>query len=196
MKKISVLFLLLTFCQLALAQASPSQAAPSAGQAATVGSVMDRQWSRTEKQFVDLADAMPEDKYSFVPTSGDFKGVRNFGSQVKHVAAANYEYAATMLGEKPPVDVSGEDGPEAIKSKADIMKFLRDSFAYAHRAMKELNDQNAVTPIKPPFGSNPTTRLAVAAGAMTHCYDHYGQLVEYLRMNSIIPPASRRSGGR
>ncbi len=194
MKKLFLLFLLLTFTQLALAQ--NAQPAPKTDQAATIGSVMDRQWSRTEKQFVDLADAMPEEKYSFAPTNGDFKGVRNFGDQVKHVAASNYLYASTMLGEKPPVDTSGENGPDAIKTKADIMKYLRDSFTYAHRAMKEINDQNAVAPIKPPFGNNPTTRLAIAAGALTHCYDHYGQLVEYLRMNSIIPPASRRPAGR
>ncbi len=71
------------------------------------------------------------------------------------------------------------------------MKFLRDSFAYGHRAMKALEDKNLVEPIKPPFGSGTTTRLAIATGAFTHVYDHYGQLVEYLRMNGIIPPASR-----
>ncbi len=157
----------------------------------TLSSVMDRRWSGAERQFTDLADAMPEDKYAFAPTSGEFKGVRSFGSQVKHVAAGNYEYAAVMLGEKPPVDTGGEDGPENIKSKADIMKYLRDSFAYMHRAMKALDEKTVVEPIKPPYGSAPTTRLAVAIGAFSHVGDHYGQLVEYLRMNSIIPPASR-----
>ncbi len=158
----------------------------------TVNSVLDRRWSGVEKQFTNLADAMPEDKFSFVPTNGDFKTVRTFGEQVKHVAATNYVYGAAMLGEKPPVETGGENGPENLKTKADIMKYLRDSFAYVYRAMDTTTESNAVAPIKPPFGNNPTTRLAIATGAMTHVYDHYGQLVVYLRMNNIIPPASRR----
>ncbi len=188
---------LLMLTPVLLAQAQPAsgqaqtQAASQPAQPQTVSSVMDRRWSGTEKQFTDLADAMPEDKYGFAPTQGEFKGVRNFGSQVKHVAAGNYEYGAAILQEKPPVDTGGEDGPENIKTKADIMKYLRDSFAYMHRAMKSLDEKNLVESIKPPFGSAPTTRLAVATGGFTHVYDHYGQLVEYLRMNSIIPPASR-----
>ena len=185
----SSLFVLLSFTQLALAQ---TQAAAKPDQAPTVSSVLDRRLSAVEKQFVDLADAMPEDKYSFAPTSGEFKGVRNFGEQVKHVAASNYLYAAAMLGEKPPVDTSGENGPDAIKTKADIMKYLRDSFTYAHGATKATDDKNLVAPIKAPFGSGTTTRLAIVVGTIGHCFDHYGQLVEYLRMNGIIPPASRR----
>ncbi len=188
---------ILTLTPILIGQTQPApgetqkQAAAQPAQPQTVSSVMDRRWSGTEKLFTDLADAMPEDKYGFAPTSGEFKGVRNFGSQVKHVAAANYEYGAAMLQEKPPVDTGGEDGPENLKTKADIMKYLRDSFAYMHRAMQALNEKNLVEPIKPPFGSAPTTRLAVATGGFTHVYDHYGQLVEYLRMNGIIPPASR-----
>ncbi len=168
--------------------AAQKQAAPA--EAPTVSAVMDRRWSSTEKQFVDLADAMPEDKYSFVPTTGEFKGVRNFGSQVKHVAVANYEYAAAMLGEKPPVETGGEDGPASITTKADIMKFLRDSFTYGHRAMKALDEKNLVAPLATSSGRS-TTRLWLATQAVGHCYDHYGQLVEYLRLNGIIPPASR-----
>ncbi len=192
MKKTFLLFLLLTFTQLLLAQAQTTPPAAKPEQPATISAVLDQRWSGIEKQFTDLADAMPEDKYAFAPTTGEFKGVLNFGEQVKHVAATNYRYASTMLGEKPPADTSGESGPDAIKTKAAIMKYLRDSFTYAHRAMKETTDQNAVAPITPPGSSRTVTRLGIALNAVGHCFDHYGQLVEYLRMNGIIPPASRR----
>src|SRR5712675_755297 len=100
----------------------------------TVSQVLNGSVTNVENEFVPAADAMPEDKYSFAPTSGEFKGVRTFAQQVKHVAAVNYIVAASILEEKPPTDTGGEKGPDAIASKADIMKFLRDSFAYVHKA--------------------------------------------------------------
>jgi uncharacterized damage-inducible protein DinB len=157
----------------------------------TVGASIDSIVGIAEREVVSAADAMPEDKYGFAPTNGEFKGVRTFAQEVKHIAAVNYVFGSTILQEKPPMDLGGENGPDAIKSKADIMKFLKDSFAYAHKAVTSINDQNAVVAIKPPFGKNDTTRTAIAAFVPTHCMDHYGQMVEYLRMNGIIPPASR-----
>ena len=100
----------------------------------TVSQVLDRSVTNVENEFVPAADAMPEDKYSFAPTNGEFKGVRTFGDQVKHVAAVNYILAAAILGEKPPVDTGEESGPASVKSKADIMKYLKDSFVYLHKA--------------------------------------------------------------
>jgi uncharacterized damage-inducible protein DinB len=179
------LFLALSTCAL-FAQAKPS-AEPQ-----TVTSVMDQRLSQVEKEFVDAADAMPDDKFTFVPTSGEFKGVRNFGQQVKHVASSNYFFAATMLQEKAPAAMGdGENGPAEINGKADIIKYLKDSFAYTHKAYAALNDKNAVEPIKNPFGEKPWTRLGVATLEVGHVFDHYGQMVEYLRMNGIVPPASR-----
>jgi len=141
-------------------------------------------------EFIAAADAMPEDKYSFAPTNGEFKGVRTFAQQVKHVAAVNYIFGAAILNEKPPVDLgSGENGPDSIKSKAEIMKFLKDSFAYLHKALASINDKNALDVIDL-FGGK-FTRLGVGAFSTAHPFDHYGQMVEYLRMNGIIPPASR-----
>jgi hypothetical protein len=134
---------------------------------------------------------MPEDKYSFAPTNGEFKGVRTFAQQVKHVAAINYMIAASILQEKPPVDVGSENGPDSVKSKADIMNFLKGSFAYAHKAVATIDDGNLLTAIKSPFGEGTVTRLGMATLIFGHCFDHYGQMVEYLRMNSIVPPASR-----
>src|SRR5436309_8677573 len=158
----------------------------------TVTQVLDRSVSNVEHEFVSAAEAMPEDKYAFAPTNGEFKGVRTFAQQVKHVAAANYLIAAAILGEKPPVDTGGESGPDAIKSKSEIVKFLKDSFAYVHKAVPGISEKGALESVKNPFGERPVTRLELATWIPSHCFDHYGQMVEYLRMNGIIPPASRQ----
>src|SRR5271165_2597548 len=189
--RIALCGLLLTFglanSALALDPQEKTEAKP------TFASVIDHQLTNTEKTVVPAADAMPADKYDFAPTQGEFKGVRAFGAEVKHMAVANYALGAGILGEKPPVDLGGgPDGPANIKSKADIMKFLNDSFVYAHKAVNSINETNILEPVKSPFGSSMTTRLALAMSITGHPYDHYGQMVEYLRMNSIIPPASRR----
>ena len=189
MKKMKWLFasmLVLSGCVLAGAQADK----PAENQ--TITQVLDRSISNVEGEFVPAADAMPEDKYQFAPSNGEFKGVRNFGQQVKHVAAVNYLVAASILGEKPPVDIGGENGPDSVKTKADALKFLKDSFAYAHKAVATVNEKNAVAPINSPFGEGKVTPLGMATLIVGHCFDHYGQMVEYLRMNGIVPPASRR----
>jgi len=157
----------------------------------SIAQVLERGVAGVESEFVPAAEAMPEDKYSFAPTSGEFKGVRTFAQQVKHVAAVNYLVGAAVLEEKPPIELGGENGPDSIKSKAEIVKFLKQSFAYAHKAVGSINDGNLLKPIRSPFGEGTTTRLGMATLIVGHCFDHYGQMVEYLRMNSIIPPASR-----
>ncbi len=158
----------------------------------TVSTVLDRQLTNVERELVPLVEAMPADKFNFAPTQGEFKGVRNFSEQAKHVAAANYLIFAAVLGEKPPVDTGGENGPASITSKEDIVKFLKDSFAYAHKAVATVNEKNLVEQVKSPFGSGMATRLGLTTLTLGHCFDHYGQLVEYARMNGIIPPASRQ----
>ena len=156
----------------------------------TFASVLGHQLTNIEKTVIPAADAMPADKYDFAPTQGEFKGVRTFGAQVKHMAVANYALGAGILGEKPPINLTAPDGPPEVKTKADIMKFLNDSFAYAHKALNSITDANVLEPIKSPFGNNMTTRLALATSTISHPFDHYGQMVVYLRMNNIIPPAS------
>jgi hypothetical protein len=157
----------------------------------TISQVLNGAITNLENDFVPAADAMPEDKYTFAPSSGEFKGVRTFAQQVKHVAAVNYLLGAAILEEKPPTDTGGEKGPDAVTSKADIMKFLKDSFAYVHKAAATINDKNVVSNIKDPFGEGTATRLGMASVVAWHGFDHYGQIVVYLRMNGIIPPASR-----
>jgi hypothetical protein len=159
----------------------------------TMASIMDQHLSIVERDFVSAAEAMPEDKYSFAPTSGEFKGVRTFAEEVKHVAATNYRFYSAVLGEKRQDD--GENGPDSIKAKDDILKYLKDSFALGHRAIATITEANATTPLtnsKGEPGKGPfSTRLGVALIGSWHPMDHYGQMVEYLRMNGIIPPASR-----
>ena len=142
---------LLLLSGIALAQAKPAEPR-------SVSQILEHSVTNVEHEFVPAADAMPEDKYSFAPTSGEFKGVRTFAQQVKHVASVNYILGSGILGEKPPVDPMGENGPDSIKTKADIMKYLKDSFAYLHKAVVSINESNLVNPVKDPFGEGNATR--------------------------------------
>ena len=164
---------------------------PSPPPAKTPGEALVAIISIGEKEFTSAADAMPEDKYSFAPTNGEFKGVRTFAQQVKHVAAVNYIFASSILGEKPPIDVGGENGPDSVKSKAEILKFLKDSFAYLTKALNSITDKNQLDQVTV-FGEMKMARASVGAFSTAHPFDHYGQMVEYLRMNGIVPPASRQ----
>ena len=142
---------------------------------------------------VSAAEAMPADKYGFTPTDGEFKGVRTFGQQVKHLAATNHILAAAALGEEPPPDAGDELGPEAVRTKAEILDYLNGSFADLGKAIDAIGEKNGVVKSSPisPLQGNTATRLALIVEAMIHAFDHYGQMVEYLRMNGVVPPASR-----
>jgi hypothetical protein len=176
---------------LLLTVTAAAQASKPKDEMRSVSQVLDRTVLNMEHEFVPAAEAMPEDKFGFAPTNGDFKGVRTFGQQIKHVASVNYELGAALLEEKPPVDINDESGPASITSKADILKFLKESFDYVHKAIATIDDKNLIGKVKSPFGEGYVTRLRVATTVSWHGYDHYGQMVEYLRMNGIIPPASR-----
>ncbi len=178
-----MLAILLSFCGLALAQAKEEKR--------TISQVLDGSVKMLEGEFIPAAEAMPEDKFGFAPTNGEFKGVRTFAQQVKHVSAVNYMVAAAILGEKPPVELGSENGPDSIKTKADIVKFAKDSLAYAHKAVASITDDIALGQVDSPFGNGKVTRLGMATVFAWHSFDHYGQMVEYLRMNGIVPPASR-----
>jgi uncharacterized damage-inducible protein DinB len=146
-----------------------------------------------ETQIVSAADAMPAVKYGFAPTDGEFKGVRTFGQQVKHLAATNHILAAAALGEEPPADAGDEAGPETIRTKAEILEYLKVSFEHLGKAIEAIGDKNAAVKHSPisPLKATETTRLALTVEALIHAFNHYGQMVEYLRMNGVLPPASR-----
>ncbi len=158
----------------------------------TISEALDSWITNTETHVVPVADVMPEDRYSFAPapTSGEFKGVRTFAQQVKHLAANNYWMAALMLGDKPTLEMSEETGPDSVRTKLEIIEYLKGSFAALHKAVATIDQANVVEPTKTPTAWQ-KTRLSLAVDAVAHSFDHYGQLVEYLRMNGIVPPDSR-----
>jgi hypothetical protein len=179
---------------LVLTVAAAAQAGKPKEEHRSVTQVLDRTVLNLEHEFVPAAEAMPEDKFGFAPTSGEFKGVRTFAQQIKHVASVNYELGAALLEQKPPVDIGDESGPPSITTKADILKYLKESFEYVHKAIATINEKNVVGTVKSPFGEGAVTRLGLATSVSSHGFDHYGQMVEYLRMNGIVPPASRNGG--
>ena len=158
----------------------------------SVTEVLDHNVQNLEHELVPAVEAMPEDRFTFAPTNGEFKGVRTFGEQIKHVAAVNYELAGALLQEKPPVDINEESGPTSVASKSEILKYLTDSFAYVHKAIATINDKNVTETVRSPWGEGAVSRLSLASGVASHGFDHYGQMVVYLRMNGIVPPASRQ----
>jgi len=173
-----------------LAQAAQQPAKPAAP---TIASEIDAQLSFLEGQLVAAAQAMPEDKYWFAPTDGAFEGVRTFALQVRHVATANYLFFCAITGAAPPpgVIVTGvANGPDSVRTKEQILKYLKESFALGHRAVATITAQNAIEP----FARSPVpfikTRMGLAAFSYAHAFDHYGQMVVYLRSQGIVPPAS------
>lgn len=146
-----------------------------------------------EKEIISTVDAMPADKFGFAPTNGEFKGVRTFGQMVKHFSATNHILAAAALGEEPPADAGDELGPENVRTKAEILAYLKASFVHLDKAVEAIGQTNIpvnaspISPLKP----GEVTRLALITETLLHAYDHYGQMVEYLRMNGVVPPASR-----
>jgi hypothetical protein len=170
-------------------------AAPNkpAAQADTIASAIEREVSMYEKLVVDAAEAMPEAKWGFSPASlnipgSAFSNVRTFAVLVRHTGAMNNLFWTGVTGEKVPDNYKSANGPDELKTKAEIMKFLKDSFAAGHRAAKTLTPANAAEPM--PFFNNTAPRLFLATFALVHSGDDYGQMVEYLRMNGIVPPAS------
>ena len=164
-------------------------AQPPARPGIPIDRIADVWVTKTEQLLIPAADALPENLYAFAPTAGEFTGVRTFGEQVKHLAAANYQLAALILGEQPPSGTANEAAPASVRTKAQIMEYLRGSFASLHRAARRLTTQNLEDPIL--VGRDPQTGIGVILDAVAHSQNHYGQIVEYLRMNRIVPPASR-----
>jgi hypothetical protein len=192
MKKLALSLVVLAAAAAAPALRAQGGATPPQ-QPPTVSSVLNRYYGIVEQQVVSAAEAMPEDKYSFAPTNGEFKGVRTFAEEVKHIGFANHLFFGPLMGET--IDVKSleqnTNGPAELKTKAEIIQYLKDSFALGHRALATITPENQVTPLDKPVLPFLSTRLGIATIGSFHPMDHYGQMVEYLRMNGIIPPASR-----
>jgi len=163
----------------------PSQPAP------TLAANIDRQVTRVEKLIVDVAEAMPEERFNFTPESlkiagSDYKGVLTFAGEVKHVAAGNYFIWSKVTGDKLAEELFNDGrGPDNLKTKAEVIQFLKDSFALGHKAAATLTPENMMQ------SAGGSTRISMATFVIGEAYNHYGQMVEYLRMNGIVPPSSR-----
>jgi uncharacterized damage-inducible protein DinB len=185
-KSLVVVVTLALLSAVAAAQQSPSESSGTSAASA----VLERQLSRVEKELLPMANEMPADKFNFAPTNGEFKGVRSFAEQIKHMTGGNYRISAAIMGEKPPAAAAAVAD---AKTKDQIVKALAESFAYAHKAFGTVTEKNLLEPIPSPFGSGgTTTRLDLAIALMADQRDHYGQMVVYFRMNGMVPPASRR----
>jgi uncharacterized damage-inducible protein DinB len=145
-----------------------------------------------EGNFLGVAEAMPEDKYSFIPTVGKFDDARSFGEQVKHVACAQFAFFNEFEGKKPPDDCE-KGGHDPAKTKAELIKFLKDSFDYSNRVVATLSAQNALDRVEGRY-AGPNTKLGISVISVWHITDHYGQIVEYLRLNGIVPPMTQKYG--
>ncbi len=200
MKQIRIVLLLALFVLTgaALAQGTSRTAHASAPEPPqpqappTIASEVDRAIENVEKEILDAAEAMPEGRFDFSPETlkipgSDYKGVRSFALQVRHIAASNYFIWSPVTGDKLPQGLKDGNGPENLKTKAEILGFLKDSFALGHKAAASLTAENM---LQTPEHSK-SSRLRLTTFAVAHAFDHYGQMVEYLRMNGIVPPASR-----
>src|SRR5258708_18356520 len=143
MKQLQTCLLLTAALSLAAASAytQPAKSSPAAGASAspstppTIASAIDREISIVEKEIVEAAEAMPENKFDFSPEKlnipgSNYKGVRTFGQQLKHIAASNYLIWSPITGEKAPDTVNDGKGPGRITAKADIIKYLNRSFSF------------------------------------------------------------------
>jgi len=141
---------------------------------------------------------MPAEKYEYRPAQGDYGGVypgygpkelRTFGEQVKHVACSNFAFAAELDGKKPPPDCD-RGGPSSAKTRDELVVYLRDSFKTLEKSLGAITKENMFQPIEGPY-AGPNTHLGLATVCIWHVADHYGQIALYMRLNGIVPPASR-----
>jgi hypothetical protein len=202
--RILLLLLVLSFSMGVFAQGAATDSKPAATPApqaqttpapiSSLSALVDRQVSQYEKNVVEAAEAMPADKFDFNPASLNIKGaaysdVRSFATLVKHTATANYRFWSILTGDKMPENIKGPNGPDDLKTKDQIIQFLKDSFALGHKAAKTITPENALEQL--PFFRGTQPRLYIASACVIHAADEYGQMIEYLRMNGIVPPASR-----
>jgi len=181
-------------CLLATSSLAMGQGS-SAAQTATPADAVNAQLTIIESEMMGAVKAMPADKYSFAPSTAIFvpgqkteypSGIRTFAQQATHVAQANFFFFSSISGMKPDADVAAI---AKLTQKDEIVAALAASFAFGHKAIATLTLANAFEVLK---SNEPglQTRATLATFAVAHSFDHYGQMVEYLRMNAVVPPAS------
>ena len=176
------------------AQMGAPGAAPAPGSMMAPAKAADELLNALEQELMGVVKEMPAEKYSFAPSASNFapsqgskyEGVRTFGQQIAHLAQANYYFYSMVSGEKPDADVKAI---ASMTTKEQLVGALQASFAFAHKANATLTAANAFEEIKGADGIH--SRIGLANYAVAHGYDHYGQLIEYLRMNGMVPPGSK-----
>jgi uncharacterized damage-inducible protein DinB len=154
----------------------------------TLAGDVQADWARTRQLLQGIAEAMPEDKYSFKPTAPQ----ETFGQRVMHVAQIDTMILQALGGKTAPPTINTK-----ATSKADIVAALKQSFDYGDAVIKEFSDQQwSERVMPPPFMGPSASRLRIIYFSMQHSEDIYGQLVVYLRLSGGTPPASAgRRGG-
>jgi uncharacterized damage-inducible protein DinB len=142
-------------------------------------------WNDVGRKLIAMAEDFPEDKYDFKPTPAQ----RSFAEQLLHAAGANYFFTNLAMGKKPPA----EEDPkrDQYKTKADIVAFVKKSFADGAAAIKAKGDKGMNDLLVDPFAHRQTRVYDLAYGFIEHCGEHYGQLVGYYRLAGLVPPESR-----
>ena len=142
-------------------------------------------WNEIGRKLIAMAEDFPEDKYDMKPTPAQ----RSFAEQLLHAAGANYFFTNMANGEKPPA----EEDPkrEQYKSKADVVAFVKKSFADGAAAIQAKGDKGMSETIVDPFAHQYVRISDAAYGFIEHCGEHYGQLVGYYRIAGLVPPESR-----
>jgi uncharacterized damage-inducible protein DinB len=167
--------------------------AKPAAQTATLSADLMKDWKAQKETMMRIADAMPEDKFGYKSTPPQ----RSWGEQILHVAGANMFLMRFLNGKTPAPAVNTADlvvfGLKA-STKAEYLKALNDSFDYGEALLKEFSDAALTETVNGPPWVGPATRVRMAYYVIAHCQDIYGQMAVYLRLNGLVPPASRRGG--
>ena len=142
-------------------------------------------WNDIARKLISMAEDFPEDKYDFKPTPAQ----RTFAEQLLHAAGANYFFTNLTLGQKPPA----EEDPkrDQYKTKADVVAFVKKSYADGAAAIKAKGDKGMNDLITDPDSHQQTRIYDEAYGFIEHSGEHYGQLAVYYRVAGLVPPESR-----
>jgi len=201
MRRLQLLFALAFLGALTASAQDQTQHRPTSAELSrdeTPAKAITRMFEYQEYDVRSAAEAMPEEKWDFRPSPGMFKAekpefgpaeVRTFREQVKHVACANFAFAAELEGNKPP-EGCDKDGPSPAHTRAELLTYLRDSFTVLKKSLNAITVKNMFDPMSGPYAT-PNTRLGLAEVCVWHNADHFGQMAIYLRLNGVVPPGSR-----
>ncbi|PYX32533.1 MAG: DinB family protein [Acidobacteria bacterium] len=188
MKK-TILMTAATLIAIALSLAAPAQDAAkkdaAVKPAASPSQAVLETWNDIGRKLTAMAEDFPEDKYDFKPTPAQ----RSFAEQLLHAAGANYYFTNLAMGQKPPA----EEDPkrDQYKTKADVVAFVKKSFADGAAAVKAKGDKGMNSLLVDPFSHQQVRVSDMAYGFIEHGGEHYGQLVGYYRLSGLVPPESR-----